>query len=303
MNYRNKISNLSILESEQFDTKFNKSVREAFPNVLEVINTFNGSIPFADFNINEVLVEVYKDIYRIDQEIELAVVFKDRFEEIQLENKIGKGSIEYKDENNQQIHREFDLYNGFYSCYLVLMQHLFFAYFIDEIGSKESSKINSLNSFLQKKQNELSYIPYNYFIQHGLSKLKGQFEMTDVKEYVTIVIDFIDGLKKKSVFDVQGLDDLDEDSLFLNTQVKELFCFLVHKNNKKQNDAFFSKLHRYYKSRKFWKNEKPKGYYSFLKENEIYTFKNAQIQVASTTNEEDVFKEFDKVFTDFLLNQ
>ena len=146
-------------------------------------------------------------------------------------------------------------------------------------------------------------MPYNYFIQNGIYGLKEQFEVSDVKEYISLVVDFLDCLKKKSVTDVQGLDDLDDNSLFLNSQVREMFYFLVQKNKKKRNDAFFSKLHRYYKSRGFLKNEKPKSYYSFLKENEIYTFKNAQIQVPSTTNEEDTFVEFDKVFTDFLLNQ
>jgi hypothetical protein len=129
------------------------------------------------------------------------------------------------------------------------------------------------------------------------------FTVSDIKEYVTIVIDLIEELKEKSIINFKSLDDLNTDSLFLNSQASSFFSFIIEKNSNKKNDAFFSKLHRYFKSRKYWKDEKPKSYFDFLENSKIYNYKSRKFQIPTTTNEEDVFEKFDKLLFIFLFNQ
>lgn len=303
MNYKNIISDIWLMNSDKYKTKLNKEIEKVFPDWAQISNALGKTLPFVDFNIDKVLIDVYKDIYRIDKEFTKAVYFKERFNNIKTNNKIGKAQMEYVDEKGKEIDEEIGLYKGYYSCYLIILQYFFFCYFIDDLRAKDNIKIESLKTFLQNEKKELADMPYNYFIQYGFYKLTEQFTITDIKEYVSIIIDLIDELKEKSIIDFKSLNDLAADSLFINTQASNFFNFLLVKNENKKNDSFFSKLHRYFKSRKFWKNEKPKIYFDFLENSGIYIFKTVRLQTPTTTNEEDIFEKFDELLFQFLFNQ
>ncbi|MHB0756764.1 hypothetical protein [Polaribacter sp. M15] len=303
MKYRNLISNLWLMNSEGYKTKLNKDIIKCFPGSDVIHNSLGRGLPFVDFHINSVLIDVYKDIYRIDKEYKQAVQFKERFEEIKNKNKIGIGEMQYLDEKGKDVDEKIILYKGYFPCYVVILQHFFFCYFINNIRSNDSAKITSLNTFLQNEKKELAIIPYNYFIQHGFFEFRKKYTPNDVKEYVEIIIDLITDLKQKSVIDFKSLNDLDADSLFLNSQTRDFFCYIIEKNINKKNDAFFSKLHRYFKSRGYLKKEAPKEYFKFLNESKIYSFRSNQIQTPSTTNEEEFFNKLDQLLFQFFLNQ
>tara|TARA_R110001592_G_scaffold352878_1_gene651171 strand:+ start:1413 stop:2324 length:912 start_codon:yes stop_codon:yes gene_type:complete len=303
MGYRNIVSSIWLMQSNEYNTKLNKTIRKAFPDSSDIHNSLSRTLPYVEFNINRVLSDVYKDIYRIEKEFEHAVNFKERFNKIKLENKIGIAQMEYIDEKGKEIDEEIILFKGYYSCYLVILQHFFFCYFLDEIRLDVNLKIKSLNTFLQDEKKALADMPYNYFIQYGFYKIRDLFTVTDIKEYVTIVTDLIDELKEKSIVEFKSLNDLKADSLFLNSQASNFFSFLIEKNSNNKNDAFFSKLHRYFKSRNYWKDDKPKSYFEFLEEGKIYNYKSRKLQTPTTTNEEDVFEKFDKLLFTFLFNQ
>ena len=60
MRYKNIISDLWLVNSEDYRTKLNDEINEIFPNSSDIHNTLNRSLPFVEFNINSVLVNVYK---------------------------------------------------------------------------------------------------------------------------------------------------------------------------------------------------------------------------------------------------
>jgi|GEM_PF-5358719 len=303
MEYKNIISSIWLMNSETYNTKLNKEIRNVFPDTAERINALGKSLPYVEFHIGRVLIDVYKDIYRIDKEYKKAVHFKEKFNDIKLQNKIGIAQVEYTDEQGKEINEEFILYKGYYSCYVIILQYFFFCYFIDEIRLDDNLKIKSLNNFLQEEKNDLAEMPYNYFIQYGFYKLKDLFTVTDIKEYITIITDLIDELKEKSIIDFKSLNDLKTNSLFINSQVGYFFNFIIKENVNSKNDAFFSKLHRYFKSREFWKDEKPKSYFEFLDNSKIYTYKSGKLQTPTTTNEDDFYTKIDALLFGFLLNQ
>ncbi|WP_445748853.1 hypothetical protein [Polaribacter sp.] len=303
MKYKNIISNLWLVNSAEYGTKLNKDLRENFPNSSEVSNALGVSFPFIEFNIDKVLIDVYKDIYRIEKKFKKSIEFKEWFEEIKKNNTIGEGNITYLNVNGEYFEEKFALFKGHFSCYVVILQHFFFCYFIDKIKSQENSKINSLNTFLAEEKKRISLIPYVHFIQYGFFEFNKKYDINDTKEYVEIIIDLIDKLEQKSIIDFKNLNDLDTESLFSNSQTENFFYFIIKKNINKKNEAFFSKLYRYFIKEGYLKNVKPRFYFEFLNNSEIFKNTATKIQTPSVTNEEDIFKKFDELLFEFLFNQ
>lgn len=94
-------------------------------------------------------------------------------------------------------------------------------------------------------------------------------------------------------------------SIFKNEIYESFFYFLIEKNKNYKTKSFFSTIFRYLHDSFFLDEEtdKPRDYIQFLIGENIFNYDSNKIQSPSTTKEHILFRYFDELFDQYLLEQ
>lgn len=306
MNYGDKlpISDIKLVNNNDFEHKLNRKIIQALENYNKVANTIKYGLIISEHFPSKLLVLVYKDLYRIKEGFfNKAILFKDYFNEFESKSKVGKIKFDWHNVERAESD-EFNVYNGNFSAYVLILQKLYFFYFKEEIRREDEYFISILN-FINIKGTEVSTNPFNYFLMDCMFKLihEPEFTSIDIKEYVELTLNLI----SKEVATSKGNNlknfNKNEGSIFLNDQYEEFFLFILKENENKRNKSFFSTLHRYLIKEGFLVQEKvrPNFYFKYLAEKDIFQFNPLKLISSSTSSEENYFIEFDKLYTRFML--
>ena len=308
MNYIDKlpISDIKLANNKDFNHKLNKGIIQALENHTKIANSIKYGLKISEHFPPKVLILVYKDIYRIKEGFfNKAISFKDYFNELESKSKVGKIKFDWYNVENDAAD-EFNVYNGNFSAYVLILQKLYFFYFIEEIRGKDAY-FESILNFLNVKCKEIKTNPFNYFLMDCMTKLvlEPEFTSIDIKEYVELTMDLISKEMDKSKGKMFNNFNKNGKSFFLNVECEEFFMYLLKENENKKNKSFFSIVYRYLFKENFFNKdfEKPRHFFSFLKEKEIFEFKPEKIISSSVSSEETSFIEFDQLYMKFLLLQ
>ncbi|WP_372744426.1 hypothetical protein [Lutibacter sp.] len=306
MNYGDKlpVSDIKLVNNNDFKHKLNRKIIQDLENHNKVANTVKYGLKISEHLPSKVLIMVYKDIYRLKEGFfNKAILFKEYFNEFENKSKVGKIKYEWHTEEEDKA-EEFNVYNGNFSAYVLILQKLYFFYFIEEINRKDKYFVSILD-FINIKHKEVSTNPFNYFLMECMSKLvlESEFTSIDIKEYVELTLDLIYKEMDKSKGNISKGLKKDEKSIFLNDEYEEFFLFILNENENKKNGSFFSTLHRYLIKEAFLAQDKikPNFYFKYLKEKNIFQFKQPKLISPSTSSEENHFIEFDKLYSKFIL--
>jgi hypothetical protein len=307
MEYTNElpISDIKLGNNKAFENKLNKKIIQDLENYNKVSNAIKYGLKISEHSPSKVLILAYKDIYRLKEGFfNKAILFKEYFNEYEDNSRIGRIKFDWSNIENDEID-EFDVYIGNFSAYVLIFKKLYFFYFIEEIRS-ENEFYCSILKFIDIKVKDVSKNPFNYFLMDCMVKLvlEPEFSSMDIKEYVQLTIDLISTeMDKSKKVNSNNLRN-NYSGIFSNKNIEEFIMFLLKENKKKKNKSFFSSLYRYLIKENFLEKdfERPRYYFSFLKDRDIFQFEPQKIITSSVSSEEHIFSEFDKLYTKFLIS-